>query len=140
RWVRSKVDAEEVVQEVWLAFLCGRYLKETSASVRHLLSLLLAMAKQRVLNTHRRYLHTEKCNVKCECPLDDLPPEAAAVDPRQAEAAADEWDRRFACLPPHLRRAMVRLRERAKLRSAARALDMPERSLQRELACQHQPV
>jgi RNA polymerase sigma factor (sigma-70 family) len=136
RRLRSPIDAEDLLQEVWVAFFT-RCLKQcVFPGVRCLLAFLEKLAHGKVAEAERRYLHTAKCDRRRECSLHDLSPAAVErlIDPAPAPpaaAAAQEWMQYVHDQPVRDRQILSLLAEGRTQREVAAALHVSERTVRR---------
>jgi DNA-directed RNA polymerase specialized sigma24 family protein len=71
RRLRSKEDAEDVVQQVWLEFFANVPEPQRIPDTGHLRGWLATITRRRAADANRRYLQRPTHNIRRECCLDD---------------------------------------------------------------------
>ena len=112
RSIRSKFDSADFAQAVWASFFTRPTQADQFDSPESLVGYLAAMAKNKVVDEHRRRLGALKYDVSREEPL--RPDENQGLrspqpTPSQVAVAGELWERLITGQPPH-HQAILRLR------------------------------
>ena len=137
--MRGKFDSDDFTQVVWANFFAH---PSTWAEFRHpkqLIALLERMARNKVVDEHRRRMTTRKYSVKRERPLQSLDGQqlnwlrSNDPTPSQLAVARERWDGLLRGRP-RLYRDIVRLKLAGMTnRSVAAHLEISEKTVQRVL-------
>ena len=111
--LRSKFDSHDFVQAVWVSFFNSRSKIVNFQTSDDLIRFLATVARNKVVDEHRRRLHHTKYNVRREISLDDrtliqkekLPDNHAT--PSQVAVARERWQNLMAAQPDVYRRAIT---------------------------------
>jgi RNA polymerase sigma factor (sigma-70 family) len=108
--LRSQYDSSDVMQMVWQDFFTKCVHEQAFESMEQLVRYLAGIAKHKMLEIERRYLDTQKRDLKRRLRLDSpaISEERDLIDhrpsPEKMAADRDECDRLFAGLPPEMRK------------------------------------
>lgn len=70
--IRPKIDSQDFVQAVWASMILKRGRLEQFHSPGQFIGYLAAVARNKVIDTHRHYLNTQAYNVRAEVSMPDL--------------------------------------------------------------------
>jgi RNA polymerase sigma factor (sigma-70 family) len=137
REIRGKFDSDDFVQAVWASFFGNIDQFDGVSKPPHLIGLLTAMARNKVVDEMRRRLDTQKYSVQKEQPLwelhDSKTLKSREPSPSQMAIVRERWVRLLQNQPER-HRQVVRLRLMGKTqRSIAQHLGLSEKTVQRVL-------
>ena len=137
--VRGKFDSEDFVQAVWASFFACPARWADLHQPKQLIGLLRRMARNKVIDEHRRRLATQKYRVQRERPLQVLDDgerlwlQSSDPSPSQWAMAKERWRSLLRSQDPR-HRAIIRLKLSGMTnRSVAERLRVSEKTVQRVL-------
>jgi RNA polymerase sigma-70 factor (ECF subfamily) len=132
RQLQGKVDADDVIQDLWRSFFCRNCLQQEFADPKQFVSFLLSMVDHKAQDTNRLYQTQRRCLGK-EQRIEELPPGA---DFREKEAGPvakaleeEQWQRLLAAQPENIQNVLLRLRGGESVSEIAGNLGVPTRTL-----------
>lgn len=137
--LRCKLEAADLVQEVWSSFFAHSIHAYTFTESNQLLAFLLTMAQNKVADAHRHHLERQRSDVSREQPFDGsaAAPEAEVrhrgPTPYDAAAAKDEWQHLLKQQPTVYRQILELLRQGYTPPEVARQLGVGETTVRRAL-------
>jgi len=137
RSLRTRLDSEDFVQAVWASFFAHRSKIEEFEKSEQLVAFLARVASNKVIEECRRYLDTQKHDIKREQRLEagetERPPDLAAREPSPSAVAManEQWLRLLEGQPIHYQRIVEMRALGATYEEIARELGMNERNVRR---------
>src|SRR5262249_6025066 len=131
--LRARFDSADFAQDVWASFFANPPRHEVVDRPEALIAFLVRMARNKVVDAHRKGLVYQKENVTRQNSLDGSAAlEAKALSgtdptPSQAAAAREEWQR----LPGHYQRILLLLGEGKTHVEIAREVGVNEKTVRR---------
>ena len=135
RRLRMKFDSLDFMQDVWASFFANPPTPQDFDDSRKLIAFLATLARNKVIDAHRRRMKTQKNNFCREQSLDRSTPggpdqvPAPGPTPSQEVTGDDQWTMLMATEPLVYRRILILLRERKKPREIAEELGLHRRTV-----------
>ncbi len=130
--VRSVYDSVDVLQSAWAVVFCRPVPPEAFESLETLVAYLRGVARNKTLQTNRKYLEAEKRTL-----IRQGPPDSDVPDPQPSAervvTAKDQWERLLLRLDPEWREGFRLLRDGHSQADVARRLGITEWTLRRLL-------
>ena len=117
--LRSRFDSADFVQDVWASFLAGAPAGRTFASPEALAGFLSRVARNKVVETHRQQLGTQKIDLTREAPATGADHPDRAPSPSQYVIADERWEQLLRHFSAGQRAVLERLREGYRLEDIA---------------------
>lgn len=139
RRLRDKFDSDDFTQAVWASFFAQPARWSELRRPAQLIGLLQRMARNKVVDEHRRRMATRKYRVTKErqLPSSDQGPQdwlaARQASPSQLAIAREQWDRMLVAQPPQNQHILQLKLAGMTNRSVADQLGVSEKTVQRVL-------
>lgn len=139
RSLRQKFDSTDFVQAVWASFFALPLDNYNFDHSEALVAFLMGLARNKVVETVRQRLQSQKYNVNRERSLDETPGRysdclaTCGPTPEEIAIAREEWDRLLEGQPAHYQQMLIALRDGDTQQEVARRLGMNERTVRRVL-------
>jgi RNA polymerase sigma factor (sigma-70 family) len=137
---RRLVDSTDVTQSVWCDFFTHQLPNRQFADEQELRLCLRLLSRYKALCANRRYLNSQRRDLRRDCPLEELSEEARQrlVDPHATAAETLEiqeaLETAIACLSPRDQTVLVLIGEGYTYQEIAERVGCTERSVQRILS------
>lgn len=138
RWLRSRFDSVDVVQDVWASFFAQAVPTELWHDANRVTRYLTQMASKKLIEGYRQQVVAKNRDLRREVPIEEVPPWAHSLctkDPTASQVAVadDQWDHWLQNLPPHYVRILQLRREGKDYDAIAQEVGVSARTVARVL-------